>query len=62
MSKRYWVQQDVEQELLELDDFRPNTAARLPPSVWVKARVARGSNHDTCRVAFHYSIEHAAQS
>ena len=62
MSKRHWVQHDVEQEFLELDDFCPDAAASFPPSVGVKTRVERWSNRDTCRMAFHDSVEHPPQS
>jgi hypothetical protein len=62
MSKWRWVQHDVEQEFLEFDDFCPDAAARFPPPVGVKSRVARGLNHDTCRMAFHDSVEHSPQS
>jgi hypothetical protein len=30
------MQNDLEHELLELDDFCPDAAASFPPSVWVK--------------------------
>jgi hypothetical protein len=36
MPNLHWVHHDVEQELLELDDFCPDAAASFPPSVGVK--------------------------
>jgi len=36
MSRRKWVQHEVEQEFLELDDFCPHAAASFPPPVRVK--------------------------
>src|SRR6516165_5168349 len=56
------MQHDIEQELLELDDFCPDAAASFPPAIGVKTRVALGSNRDTCRMAFHDSVEHSPQS
>jgi len=56
------VQNDIEYEFLELNDFCPNAAARFPPSVRVKTRVAFGLNRDTRRMALHFSIEYAAHS
>lgn len=62
MSKRHRVQHNVEQEFLEFSDFGPNAATRFPPSIRIKIGVARGANHDTCRMAFHDAAEHALQS
>jgi hypothetical protein len=59
--KSHWVQHDLEHELLRLDDFCPEAAARFPPSVRVN-RIARGLNRDTCRMAFHDAIEHSPRS
>jgi hypothetical protein len=56
------VENGVEYKFLELDDFCPDAAALLPPSVRVKTRVAFRLNRDTRRMAFHDSIEHAAYS
>ena len=36
MSKGNWMQHDVEQEFLELDDFCADAAASFPPSVGIK--------------------------
>ena len=36
MSKSHWVQYDVEQKFLELDDFYPDAAVSFPPAVGVK--------------------------
>jgi hypothetical protein len=62
ISKSHWVQDDLEQEFLELDDFCPKAAARFPPSVGVEICVAHGFDHDACRMAFHDSVEHSPQS
>jgi hypothetical protein len=56
------VQNGLKHELLELNDFCPHAAASFPPSVRIKARVARGLNRDTGRMAFHHSIEHSPHS
>ena len=56
------MQHDIEQELLELDDFCPDAAASFPPAIGVKTRVALRLNRDTCRMAFHDSVEHSLQS
>src|SRR6516165_11994465 len=56
------MQHDIEQELLELDDFCPDAAASFPPAIGVKTRVALRLNRDTCRMAFHDSIEHSPHS
>ena len=56
------MQNGIEHELLQLDDFCPDADARFPPSVRVETRVARRLNRDPCRMAFHDPIEHAPQS
>lgn len=56
------MQNDIEHELLELNDFCPNAAARFPPSVRIKTRVAFSLNRDARRMAFHFSIEYPAYS
>ncbi len=56
------MQHDVEQEFLKLDDYYPDAGARFPPSVGVKGCVARGFDGDTCRMAFHDSVEHSPRS
>ena len=58
-SRLEGVPQKVEQQLLEFEDFCPDAGATFPPSIRVKTRVARGSNRDLRRVAFHVSVEHA---
>ena len=52
------MQNDIEHEFLQLNDFDPNAAARFPPSVRIKTRVAFSLNRDTCRMTFHFSIEY----
>jgi len=61
-SKRHWVQHDIERELFEFDDFGPDAGASFPPSIRIKIRVARGSNSDMCRMAFHDAVEDALHS
>jgi hypothetical protein len=56
------VEDDLEQEFLEFDDFRPDAAARFPPSVGVEVCVMRGFDHDLCRMAFHDPVERSPQS
>jgi hypothetical protein len=56
------MQNDVEHELLEFDDFCSYTVASFPPAVRVKKRVARRLNHHTRRVIFHDTIEHSPPS
>jgi hypothetical protein len=51
------MQNEVEDKLLELCDFRPDAATRFPPLIRVKTGVSLGSNRDTRRMAFHGSIE-----
>src|SRR5216684_8820988 len=56
------MQNDLEHEFLEFDDFCSDAAASLPPPVRVKTGVARGLNRDTCRMTFHDPIEHSPHS
>ncbi len=56
------MQNGLEHEFLEFDDFCSDAAASLPPPVRVKTGVARGLNRDTCRMTFHDPIEHSPHS
>jgi hypothetical protein len=56
------VQHDVEQEFLEFDNLYPDAEASFPPSIRVKSRVVRGTNHDPCLVSCHCAVEHSPQS
>jgi hypothetical protein len=56
------MQNKLEHELLELNDFYADAIASFPPFVRVKTRIVRGLNGDTGRMAFHRPIEHALRS
>jgi hypothetical protein len=56
------VTSDVKQEFLKFHNLSPDTAARFPPPVWIKARVARGSNQNSEAIAAHRSTKHSAQT
>jgi len=58
-ASRHRVPHDVEQQLLELDDFGADASASFPPSVGIEYRVARGANRDFRRVALHGSMKHS---
>jgi hypothetical protein len=59
MSKGYWVQNGIQYELLEFDDFCPDAIPSFPPSVRIETGVVLGLDCNQCRMAFHGSIEHS---
>ena len=62
ISKRQWMEQKVENELLKFNNFYPHTTARFPPSVWVETRVACRLDGDTNRITPHGTIKHPPDS
>jgi hypothetical protein len=56
------VTHDVEQQLLELDDFGSGACSRLPPSVGVEPGVVRESNRDSRPVTLHRTTEDSPET
>jgi hypothetical protein len=53
---------EVEKELLDFDDFRPDATPRLPPVLGIEVRVARPSYHNVRLTAVHHATEHSSKA